>query len=106
MLLPPGQPVDAPSMPAIVARSQSVDIYTFVLENFIIHDTRALHSDTLYLYYSAYLDGDLVANHLISMGDLDNGEYSTIDYVPSDRSPGVVAVINDPSAKVAFNFQL
>src|SRR5215467_7251993 len=67
-----GQPVDASSMPAIVARSQSVDIYTFVVENFIIHDTRALHSDTLYLYYSAYLDGDLVANHLISMGDLDN----------------------------------
>lgn len=83
-----------------------MDIYTFVVEDFIIHDTRALHSDTLYLYYSAYLDGDLVANHLISMGDLDNGQYSTIDYVPSDRSPGVVVVINDPSAKVAFNFQL
>lgn len=83
-----------------------MDIYTFVVEDFIIHDTRALHSDTLSLYYSAYVDSDLVANHLISMGDFDNGEYSTIDYVPSDQSPGVVVVINDPSAKVAFNFQL
>jgi len=27
-----------------------VDIYTFVVEDFIIHDTRALHSDTLFLY--------------------------------------------------------
>jgi hypothetical protein len=83
-----------------------MDIYTFVVQDFIIHDTRALHNDTLTLYYSAYVDGDLVANHLISMGDFDNGEYSTIDYVPSDQSPGVVVVINDPSAKVAFNFQL
>jgi hypothetical protein len=83
-----------------------MDIYTFVVEDFIIHDTRSLHNDTLSLYYSAYVDGDLVANHLISMGDFDNGEYSTIDYVPSDQSPGVAVVINDPSANVAFNFQL
>lgn len=83
-----------------------MDIYTFVVDRFIIHDTRALHSDTLYLYYSAFVSGDLVANHLISIGDLDNGEYTTSDYVASDESPGLVVVINDPAAKVAFNFQL
>jgi hypothetical protein len=83
-----------------------MDIYTFVVEDFIIHDTRALHNDTLTLYYSALADGDLIANHLISMGDFDNGEYSTVDYVPSDQSPGLAVVINDPKAKVAFSFQL
>ncbi len=40
------------------------------------------------------------------MGDLDNGEYSPSDYVASDESPGVVVVINDPTANVAFSFQL
>jgi hypothetical protein len=88
------------------AEQDGMDIYTFVVEHFIIHDTRALHNDTLTLYYSAFVDGDLVASHLISMGDFDNGEYSVVDYVPSDQSPGLVVVINDPAAKVAFNFQL
>jgi hypothetical protein len=83
-----------------------MDIYTFVVEDFIIHDTRARHNDTLKLYYSAFVDGDLVASHFISLGEFDNGEYSTIDYVPSNQSPGVVVVINDSGAKVAFNFQL
>jgi hypothetical protein len=83
-----------------------MDTYTFVVENFYILDTRALHNDTLYLYYTAYVDHDLVASHLIKLGDFDNGEYSTVDYVPSDQSPGVVVVINDPGADVAFNFQL
>jgi hypothetical protein len=63
-----------------------VDVYSFVVEDFIIHDTRSLHSDTLHLNTSAFADGDLIANHFISMGDFDSGEYSTRDYVPSDQS--------------------
>src|SRR5260370_35920518 len=82
-----------------------MDIYTFVVDNFYITDTRARHNETLYLYYSAYVAKDLVASYLISMGDFDNGEYSTADYVPPGKS-GLVVVINDPCADVAFNFQL
>lgn len=49
----------------------------------------------------------MVANHLISMGDFDNGGYHTADYVPAGQSPGLAdVVINDPEAKVAFIFQL
>jgi len=84
-----------------------VDLYTFVVTDFVIHDTRALHNDTLHLSHSAYVDGDMVANHLISMGDFDNGGYHTADYVPAGQSPGLAdVVINDPEAKVAFVFQL
>jgi hypothetical protein len=82
-----------------------MDIYTFVVENFYIIDTRARHNDTLSLYYSAYVAKDLVASYLIKLGDFDNGEYSTADYVPPGKS-GLVVVINDPCADVAFNFQL
>ena len=64
-----------------------MDLYTFTVEDFIIHDTRAVHNDTLRLSYTAYVDGDMVASRLISLGDFDNGEYSTIDYVPSDVGP-------------------
>jgi hypothetical protein len=84
-----------------------MDLYTYTVEDFIITDTRALHNDTLKLSYSAYVNGDSVANRLISLGDFDNGEYSTVDYVPSDQSPGLAdVVINDPTAKVALIFQL
>jgi hypothetical protein len=84
---------------------RSMDTYSFVVEDFIIRDTRALHNDTLYLSYSAYVDGDAVANRVISLGDFDNGEYSTTDYVSDAGGLGPV-VINDPTAKVAFIFQL
>jgi hypothetical protein len=83
-----------------------MDIYTFLVKDFMIHSTRAPFSDTVFLYYSAFVDRDLVASRLISFGDLGTGQYSTVDYVPSDHSPGLEVVINDPSAKVAFNFQL
>ena len=84
-----------------------MDLYTFTVEEFFIHDTRAAHNDTLGLGYAAYVDGDLVASRLISLGDFDNGEYSTIDYVPSDVGPSLApVVINDPAAKSAFIFQL
>jgi hypothetical protein len=84
-----------------------MDLYTFTVEDFIIHDTRALHNDTLTLSLSATIDGDVVASRLISLGDFDNGQYSTVDYVPSDHGPGLnEVVVNDPTAKVAFAFQL
>jgi hypothetical protein len=84
-----------------------MDLYTYTVETFFITDTRALHNDTLKLSYSAYVNGDLVAGRLISLGDFNNGEYSTIDYVPSDEGAGLSnVVINDPTAKVAFIFQL
>ena len=84
-----------------------MDLYTFTLEDFIIHDTRAVHNDSLWLSYAAYVDGDMVASRVISLGDFDNGEYSTIDYVPSDVGPSLApVVINDPAAKCAFIFQL
>jgi hypothetical protein len=83
-----------------------VDIYTFLVKDFLIHTTRSPLSDTVFLYYSAFVGGDLVASRLISFGDLGTGQYSTVDYVPSDHTPGLEVVINDPSAKVAFNFQL
>jgi hypothetical protein len=81
---------------------ETVDLYTFTVEDFIIHDTRAEHNDTLGLSYTAYVDGDMVASRLISLGDFDNGEYS-----PSDVGPSLApVVINDPAAKSAFIFQL
>jgi hypothetical protein len=46
-----------------------MDLYTYTVEDFIITDTRALHNDTLKLSYSAYVNGDAVANRLISLGD-------------------------------------
>jgi hypothetical protein len=86
---------------------EAMDLYTFTVEDFIIHDTRAVHNDTLWLSYAAYVDGDMVASRVISLGDFDNGEYSTIDYVPSDVGPSLApVVINDPAAKCAFIFQL
>lgn len=83
-----------------------MDIYTFLVKDFMIHRTRAPLSDTLFLYYSAFAGGDLVASRIISFGDLGTGQYSTVNYVPPDHTPGLEVVINDPSAKVAFNFQL
>lgn len=77
-----------------------MDLYTFMIRKFIITDTRAPIHDTLTLGYSAHVDGDIVAqSNLIQMGDFDNGEY--------DHLPGLArVVINDPTSKVAFIFQL
>lgn len=37
-----------------------MDRYSLIVEQFTIHDTRALHNDTLWLNVSAFVDGDLV----------------------------------------------
>ncbi|MBV9441986.1 MAG: hypothetical protein JO217_04765 [Acidobacteriaceae bacterium] len=83
-----------------------MDLYSFVVEDFIIHDTRALFTDTLTLSHTVFVDGDLVAHRaLLKMDDFDNGEYSPSDYAPdSGGLEGVV--INDPAATTVFIFQL
>jgi hypothetical protein len=85
----------------------AIDLYTFTVESFSINDTRALHNDTLSLGYSVYVDGDLVSNLVIPLGDFDNGNYNTADYTPAGVGPGLAnVVINNPNAKSAFVFQL
>jgi hypothetical protein len=85
-----------------------MDLYTFMVEEFIITDTRAKHHDTLWLGYSAYVDGDMVTPpRSFKMGDFNNGTYSTVNYDPSYPNTGLArVVINDPTSKVAFIFQL
>jgi hypothetical protein len=84
-----------------------VDLYTFTVETFNITDTRALINDTLWLSYSAYVDGDLVGNLQQKLGSFDNGSYQTANYFPPEVGPGLAnIVINDPDAKVGFIFQL
>jgi hypothetical protein len=84
-----------------------VDIYNFIVSDFDIHDTRALHNDTLSLSLFAFVDGDMVGSRTFALGDFDSGGYATVDLVPDPegtRLPPIV--VNDPSSKVAFSFQL
>jgi hypothetical protein len=82
-----------------------VDLYSLVVESFTIHDTRAPHTDTLTLSHTAFVGGDMVAHRSLNMGDFDNGQYNPTDFAPdSGGLEGVV--INDPTAKTLFMFQL
>jgi hypothetical protein len=84
-----------------------MDFYDFTVTNFRIYNTRARVTDTLRLGHAIYVDGDVVAVNLVSLGDFDNGDYNPQDYVQTGDSPGLNGVvINDPSANVAFIFQL
>jgi hypothetical protein len=84
-----------------------VDLYAFTVESFNISNTRAAINDTLWLSYSAYVDGDLVGNLQQKLGDFDNGSYQTANYFPPGVGPGLDNVVmNDPDAKVGFIFQL
>ncbi len=47
-----------------------MDLYTFMVEKFLIIDTRAKHHDSLWLGYSASVDGDLVAQRSFKMAIL------------------------------------
>src|ERR1700684_3874285 len=85
----------------------AVDLYTLAVESFSITQTRALHTDTLRLSVTAHVDGDIVAQSFYSLGDFNNGDYTTASFIPAGQTPGVAGVvINDPAAKVAFIFQL
>ena len=77
-----------------------MDLYTFRVDRIEINNTRADINDTLHLALSAYVNGDLVAQKILHLGDFNNG--STI--VPPDRLWNVV--INDPTSAVGFIFQL
>ena len=79
-----------------------MDIYSLDIESFTIHDTRALHKDTLWLNMSAFIDGDLANSWSLRLGEFNNGVHQVAQAV-RDR-PGTV--INDPDAKVVLNFQL
>jgi hypothetical protein len=86
-----------------------VDLYTLMVDKFIITDTRAKHNDTLALGYSATVGGEMVAQRSFKMmHDFNNGQYSTVTYDPLVHGhPGLArVVINDPTAEVIFNFQL
>jgi hypothetical protein len=79
-----------------------VDYYTFVVTGYVIGETRtAIGSDDLYLSHSVHVDGTLVASNFAYLGSFSPpGTHQT-------GSVGIPAVvINDPSAKVDFVFQL
>jgi hypothetical protein len=84
-----------------------MDFYNFAMTGFFISDTRSRHEDTLRLSHAVSVDGDIVAYDFVSLGDFNNGDYATQDYVRAGEQSGIAGVvINDPLAKVAFTFQL
>src|SRR5262249_12026410 len=89
-----------------------MDFYTLKVDEFAITATRSPSTDNLHLAYSAYVDGDVVAQKLLYLGDCDSGNGSRVyhpdDLVSNEADKGGLAgvVINDPMSKVAFNFQL
>jgi hypothetical protein len=89
-----------------------MDLYWFKVDSFEIIGTRAPVADDLILVYAAYADGDVVASKLLRLTDGHGGfeapalNLNPDDYVPDAQKGGLRVVINDPLAKVAFNFQL
>lgn len=77
-----------------------MDYYKFVVTEFQVGLTRALHSDDLYLSHSAHVNGMVVATDFKYLGSFTDGIHQT-------GGVGLSAVvINDPSAQVDFVFQL
>lgn len=86
-----------------------MDLYTLKVDRFSIFNTRSTSQDTLHLAYAAFVDGDMVAQRVtLNLGALGNGNYNLEDDPRWELEKGGLAgvVINDPMAKVAFNFQL
>jgi hypothetical protein len=83
-----------------------MDYYGFAVTNFQISDTRSLHEDTLHLSHAIFADGDMIDSSTITLGDFNNGDYQTQNYVHGGQKLGLTAVINDPQVEVSFLFQL
>ena len=84
-----------------------MDLYTFMVEKFFVVVTRAKINDTLWLGYSATVDGDNVAHRSFRMGDFNNGSYNTADHDPSLHASlrGLARiVVNDPTSKALHSF--
>jgi hypothetical protein len=79
-----------------------VDYYTFVVTEYVIGNTRtSAGSDDLYLSHSVHVDGTLVASNFAYLGSFSPAS------THQTGSVGIPAVvINDPSVKVDFVFQL
>src|SRR5262249_60859196 len=60
-----------------------MDFYTLKVDEFAITATRSPSTDNLHLAYSAYVDGDVVAQKLLYLGDCDSGNGSRV-YHPDD----------------------
>src|SRR5262249_1121295 len=77
-----------------------MDFYRFIVTEFEVGITRALDSDELYLSHTVHVDGTLVASNFVHLGSFSDGTHTT-------SGAGLWSVvINDPSVKVDFVFQL
>jgi hypothetical protein len=74
-----------------------LDLYSLVVEEFTIVDTRSVFTDTVVISESAHIDGGPVRFSWRSLGDLDNGTYT---------GELTDVVINNHTSMVAFTFQL
>jgi len=78
-----------------------LDLYSLLVEEFTIVNTRSVITDTVVISESAHVDGGPVRFSWRLLGDLDNGTYT-------DPNPGELTdvVLNDPTSMVTFTFQL
>lgn len=84
-----------------------MDLFTFKVDRFRIDTTRSLLKDTLHLAYAAYVNGDLVAQQILHLGDFSDGDYDPNNFLSGTVTNGLRdVVINDPTSIVGFIFQL
>jgi hypothetical protein len=84
-----------------------MDLFTFKVDKFHIDTTRGLLQDTLHLAYAAYVNGDLVAQQVLHLGDFSSGDYNPNDFLSGTQTNGLRDVVmNDPTSIVGFIFQL
>jgi hypothetical protein len=77
-----------------------MDFYRFVVTEFTVGLTRAIHEDELYLSHTVHVNGTAVASNFAHLGSFSDGTHQT-------GNVGLPAVvINDPSVIVDFVFQL
>jgi hypothetical protein len=84
-----------------------MDFYRVVVTDFKVDHTRSQHNDTLHLSHTVHIDDDIIASNVVKLGDFNDGSYHTQDFVHGTDTLGIeVLVINNPSSKVTFLFQL